>query len=336
MKFWKTNAAPGRTIRSSFLVLLFSLAWAALAQETTFHSQSNLVVVPALVRDATGHPVYGLRATDFVIEDDGVEQTVRLDEAAEAGPVSIMVAIQTGRRAWREFGRMEGLSSLLSPLLEESSTQIAVLAFDSQLHLLQDFTDDDQQIQRTLRGLEEGDKGAAILDAVNYSVKLLNKTAERRQKVLLLISETRDHGSHFARLDDVVALIGASDVAVYSLAFSPTLSNILDTERGNNRDEMNSTVDLIALMAHAHAAMKSNMSKAIASQTGGEYELFDSRKRFETRMMDFANHLHSRYVLTFQPSSTRAGLHQIKVRLKEPGTATVLARSSYWVAAPAD
>jgi VWFA-related protein len=317
-------------------VLLFSLAWAALAQETTFHSQSNLVVVPALVRDATGHPVYGLRATDFVIEDDGVEQTVRLDEAAEAGPVSIMVAIQTGRRAWREFGRMEGLSSLLSPLLEESSTQIAVLAFDSQLHLLQDFTDDDQQIQRTLRGLEEGDKGAAILDAVNYSVKLLNKTAERRQKVLLLISETRDHGSHFARLDDVVALIGASDVAVYSLAFSPTLSNILDTERGNNRDEMNSTVDLIALMAHAHAAMKSNMSKAIASQTGGEYELFDSRKRFETRMMDFANHLHSRYVLTFQPSSTRAGLHQIKVRLKEPGTATVLARSSYWVAAPAD
>ena len=56
--------------------------------------------------------------------------------------------------------------------------------------------------------------------------------------MLLLISETRDHGSHFAKIDDVVTLIGNSNATVYTLAFSPTLSNILDTERGNNEDEM--------------------------------------------------------------------------------------------------
>jgi hypothetical protein len=98
---------------------------------------------------------------------------------------------------------------------------------------------------------------------------------------------------------------------------------------------MNATVDLIALLAHARAAMKSNTPKAIASQTGGEYELFGSRKRFETRMMDFTNHLRNRYVLSFEPKNPRPGLHQIRVRLKDPGTATVLARSSYWAAGPA-
>src|SRR6202795_3970876 len=98
---------------------------------------------------------------------------------------------------------------------------------------------------------------------------------------------------------------------------------------------MTPTVDLLTLLAQARAAIKSNTPKAIASQTGGEYELFESRKRFETRMMDFTNHLHNRYVLSFEPKNPKPGLHEIRVRLKEPGTASVLARSSYWVAAPA-
>jgi VWFA-related protein len=273
---------------------------------------------------------------DFVIEDDGVEQPVHQDESAEAEPLFIMVAVQTGRRAWREFGRMRGLSSMLEPILDQTSSQVAVLAFDSQLHLVQDFTDDGWQIAKSLSGLEPGDKGAAILDAVQYSIRLLNQIPEGRQRVLLLISETRDHGSHFAKTDDVVSLIGNSNTTVYTLTFFPTLSNILDTERGNNQDEMNATVDVIALFAHARAAMKSNTPKAIASQSGGEYELFESRKRFETHMMDFANHRHNRYVLSFEPKNPKAGLHQIRVRLKDPGTATVLARTSYWAAASAD
>ena len=314
---------------------MFLAAGAAFAQEPTFRSQSNVVIVPALVRDVTGHPIYGLHASDFVIEDDGVEQPVQLDESADAEPLSLIVAIQTGRRAWREFGRVQGLSSMLAPILDQPDSQIAVLAFDSQLKLVQDFTHNAMRITSCLHNLEPGDSGAAILDAAEYSVRLLNQEPEGRQKVLLLISETRDHGSHFAKIDDVVTLIGNSNETVYALAFSPTISNILDTERGNNADEMHSGVDVIALLAQARAAMKSNTPKAIASQTGGEYELFESRKRFETRMIDFTNHLHNRYVLSFEPKSPKPGLHEIRVRLKKPGTANVLARSSYWVAAPA-
>jgi len=35
------------------------------------------------------------------VEDDGVEQPVRLDEAPEGQPISLVVAIQRGRRASR-------------------------------------------------------------------------------------------------------------------------------------------------------------------------------------------------------------------------------------------
>jgi hypothetical protein len=64
--------------------------------------------------------------------------------------------------------------------------------------------------------------------------------------------------------------------------------------------------------------------------TGGEYERFATRKKFEVRMNDFTNHLHSRYLLSFAPKSPHPRLHQIRVRLRDTGNGTVLARSSYW------
>jgi VWFA-related protein len=290
-----------------------------------------VVLMPTLVSDAKGNVIYGLQAKDFVIEDDGVAQTPHMDEEVKVEPLSLIVAIQTGRRAWREFGRMQGLSSMLAPILDQPDSRVAVLAFDSQLNLALDFTSDGAQIANRLHNLQPGDDGAAILDAVQYSVRLLNQVPEGRQNVVFLISETRDHASHFAKIDDVVTLIGNSNTTVYALAFFPTLSNIPDTERGNNQDEMKPSVDVIALLAQARAAIKSNTPKAIASQTGGEYELFESRKRFETRMMDFTNHVHNRYLLSFEPKSPRPGLHQIRVRLKDPaGNEKVLFRSNYW------
>jgi hypothetical protein len=51
-------------------------------------------------------------------------------------------------------------------------------------------------------------------------------------------------------------------------------------------------------------------------------------------MTDFTNHLHSRYLLSIVPKNPHPGLHEIHVRLKDAKqgkSATVLARTSYWV-----
>jgi VWFA-related protein len=325
-------------------VLLFALlaAAGARAQDTpaqdtqaqdTIHSQSNVVIVPALVKNAKGEAVYGLGVKDFVVEDDGVEQAVRLDEAAEGSAMSLVIAIQRGRRANYEFPRIRGLSAMVDPIMEAGLGRVAIVEFDSRAELVQDFSGNSDKTTETLKALQPGDGGAAILDAVDYSVKLLEKAPKERQRVLLLISETRDHGSHEAKVDDVVAEIGQSNTAVYALAFSPSRSNVLDTMRGNNMAEMNPSPDLLAPFILAAEAMKKNIPGTVAAMTGGEYELFATRTNFEARMIDFTNHLHSRYLLSIEPKNPHAGLHQIRVRLRDPGDRTVLARSRYWVAA---
>jgi VWFA-related protein len=314
-----------------YLLLLALLTCGAVSQETTLHSQSNVVLIPALVKSAQGEVVYGLGAKDFVVEDDGEQQAVHLDEVAEGQPVSMVIAIQRGRRANYEFPRMRGLSAMLDPLVTEGRGSVAIVEFDSQVQTAQDFTGSSEKIAWTLKELQPGDGGAAILDAVDYSVKMLEQVPKERQRVRLLISETRDHGSA-AKVEDVVAEIGQSSTAVYALAFSPSRSNILDTMRGNNKDEMNPSPDFLAPLLMAAEAMKKNMPKTVASMTGGEYEMFATGKNFDLRMIDFSNHLHSRYLLSIEPRSPHAGLHELRVRLRNAGDRTVLARGSYWAA----
>ena len=315
------------------LVLLLMLQCATAQEEPGFTAQANLVPVPTLVRDKDGNAVYGLHERDFILEDNGVEQAVHLDEAAEAQPVSLVVAVQTGRRASREFGRITGLSSMLDPVLSDPNNEAAVVFFDSKLNLARDFTSNGDSIEAHLKAPPSGDGGAAILDAVAYSVHLLARRPDDRQRGLLLICETRDHGSKFSDLDEVVRLLGETNTSVYALPFSPYVSQQFDAVRGANRDEWNPGFDFIEKLAAARQAVRENAPKALAALTGGEYEMFSTRKGFETDMTSFANHLHSRYLLSFAPKQPHPGLHQIRVRLRDPApNETVLFRSSYWVA----
>ncbi len=320
---------------SRILVLTLLFGAAAAQEEPSFSSQSNLVPVPALVRDAAGNAIYGLQAQDFVIQDDGIEQTVHLDEPAESEPISLVIAVQCGRRAQREFARMAGLAAMLDPILSGHRNEAALLFFDSKLNVVHDFTNQANVIETDLKNLQPGDNGAAILDAVSYSAKMLAKQPEGRLRVLLLISETRDHGSHFAEIDDAVRLVGLTHTLVYALPFSPYISQQLDTAKGSNRDEWSPGMDIIEKITAARQAMRKNSAKALASMTGGEYELSATRKGFESDMLSFANHLHSRYLLSFEPKNPHPGLHSIQVRLRHPSSGqTVRFRSTYWVAGP--
>jgi VWFA-related protein len=315
------------------LALVVVLQPATAQEKPGFTAQSNLVPVPVLVRDGAGSAVYGLDEKDFILEDNGVEQPVHLDKTTEPRPVSLIVVVQTGRRATREFSRITGLSSMLDPVLSDPNNEAAIVFFDTQLNLARDFTNNDDAIETDLKSPPSGDGGAAILDAVAYSVRLLARRPEGRQRVLLLISETRDHGSRFSEIDNVVRLVGETNTSVYALPFSPYGSQQLDTLRGANRDEWNPALDFIEKFAVAREAMRKNTPKALAALTGGEYELFATRKGFETDMTNFANHLDSRYQLSFEPKAPHPGLHQIRVRLRNPAAGqTVLFRSSYWVA----
>lgn len=325
MRRWLSS----RLARCIFLACVAVALGAAQAQQVpTLRARTNLVLVPTLVETKNGEPVFNLTAKDFVVTDNGVEQKINLETETYAQPISIVVLVQVGRSAVREFDKYLGLPTMIDALAGNTEHRVAVVEFDSRPRMLQDFTSDANAIQHGIYSIQPGDGGAAILDSVWYAVDMLKDEPPQNQRVIVLLSETRDSGS-VTPMKEVLRKIGQSDVVVYSLAFSPGREDALafSPPEGNS-------ANLLAPLMMAIAALKKNTAATIPRLTGGQYLRFNSGKQLDGRIAMLANQVHNRYMITFQPSDQTPGMHALNVKLRQPLEVKVLARASYWATSP--
>jgi len=294
----------------------------------TFRVSTSVVIVPTLVEKPNGEVLYGLKPQDFSVFDNGVAQKVHVDDDLDTQPVSLVVCIERGRDAPLEFDKIGKLGPLLELFTRDGRGDVALVAFDSKATWVEPFGQDLDSITRDLKQMPAGDGGAAILDAVGYSVNLLEQQPDNHRRVLLLISESRDHGSHHFNIPQLVERIGTSNTLVLSLVFSPSKAEIIDWGRGNANggDELN----ILAPLVMTVNAMRRNTPKTLAALSGGEYDPFTKEKGFETRVAEVASHARNRYILSFHPTDLTPGLHAIQVKLTQDYGARVVARNSYW------
>ena len=204
----------------------------AIPQETTLRSQSNLVLIPALVKDAQGEVVYGLEAKILSLKT--MAWSNRPSRRSTRRPADLA----GGRDSKRTAGRVRipahaGAEVDDDPLFAMGTARVAVVEFDSSGDSDPGFHQGREHGRRRSSEPAAGRRRGSDPGCCGYSVGLLKKEPEDRLRVLLLISETRDHGSQ-VKIEDAVADIGQSNSLMYALSFSPALSNILDTGRGNN------------------------------------------------------------------------------------------------------
>jgi len=296
----------------------------------TLHVTSNEVLVPTLVEKHDGEVVYGLKQGDFMLEDNGVAQKIRVQEEMDTAPVSLVVAVEEGGVSALEFDKFAKLGPLLDLFLSDGRSQAALVGFDSQPHLIQDYTHSSDEVGDALKHLEQGNGGDAILDTVSYGVDLLRDSPKNYRRVLLLVSEKRDHGSKHTKAEQLIKKIGASDVLVLSISFSPSKAEFLHDIKDSGDDR---TMDLFSTVAMIVQAFKKNVAKEIANMSGGEYATFTGDKAFEQRVVTAAKHSRNRYLISFSPSNPTPGLHTIRVRTVEDYGARIVARANYWLTA---
>jgi VWFA-related protein len=182
-------------------------------------TQSTVVLVPALVRNAKGELVFTLTASDFRVTDDGIEQPLTLDEDTGSEPLAAVIAVEAGGAGRTKLDNYRDLGAVIGAVVGGVPHRLAVVAFDSTPSLIQDFTRDVDAVGAALNDLGPGDKGAAILDAVKFSVDQLRSQPPNYRRAILLISETLDRGSQ-AKMDDALKAISDTNTAIYSLGFS--------------------------------------------------------------------------------------------------------------------
>ena len=188
-------------------------------QAPSVRTQSNVVLVPALVRNAKGELVFTLKAGDFRVTDDGIEQALVLDEDTGSEPLALVVAVETGGAGRSKLESYHHLTAVIDAVVGAVPHRVAVVAFDSTPSLLQNFTADADAAGASLDDLDAGDKGGAILDALEFSVDLLRQQPPNYRRAILLISETNDRGSQ-TQLEDALRDLSDTNTAIYSLGFS--------------------------------------------------------------------------------------------------------------------
>ena len=206
-------------LTAAFAFLASSLAFAQAPPTPSLRTQTNVVLVPALVSNAKGELVFTLKAGDFRVTDDGIEKQLTLDEDTGSEPLALVVAVQSGGVGRAKLDSYRNLTSVIDAVVGGVPHRVAVVAFDSTPSVIQPFTPDVDKAGSALHDLDPGDKGAAILDGLEFSVDLLRSQPANYRRAILLISETIDRGSQ-AKLDDALRSIGDTNTTIYSLGFS--------------------------------------------------------------------------------------------------------------------
>ena len=333
-------------------------------------TQSNVVLVPALVRNAKGEVVFTLKAGDFRVTDDGIEQQLTLDEDTGSEPLALVVAVQSGGVGRGKLDSYHNLTAVIEAVVGGVPHRVAVVAFDSAPTLIQNFTPDVDKAGAALNDLDPGDKGAAILDGLAFSVDILRQQPPKYRRAILLISETLDHGSQ-THMDAALRAISDTNTTIYSVGFSsgkadaahyaykelPTQPNGFglsnpnpnpphgcmgkdpDPDATQNKavqafDCLGQLLPPLALAKMAAIAtvdsLQRNMPETVAQLTGGEYFKFENSRSLVRSLLTISNHVPNRYVLSFQPQSPHPGFHVVELKLKDHPGLRLTARSGYW------
>jgi len=144
-------------------------------QVLALSARSNLVLVPVLVKTKAGEVVFSLTADDFILSDDGVAQPLQIELDTDSQPLALAVIVQTGGQGRFHLRDYRDLGAVLDAVIGDVPHRVAVIGFDSKPRLAQDFTTNTDRASETIAELEEGDSGAAILDAINFGINLLRK-----------------------------------------------------------------------------------------------------------------------------------------------------------------
>ncbi len=299
-------------------------------QGYTLRTQSNIVLVPTTIQTKHGDMLYGLKQDQFVVEDNGVPQTAHLDEDTDSLGLSLVVVIQCSRSAGWEFPKLSGLITMIDAITGDAPREVAIVTYASAPLLLGKFSNSIDSTARALSQLEpcQDDPDAATLDAVDYAARLLDARKNHYRHAILLISETRDHGS-LKKPAQVIAALGRTNTVVDSVAFGPGKTEVLnDLKYGGGSGP-------IGLLVMAVNALKKNASKELAALSGGEYINFTTQKGFDEGLHQLSNHVHNYYLLSFTPHAEAngepsPGMHRIRVRIPDYPDANVRFRESYF------
>lgn len=318
----------------------------------------EVVSAPAVVHDSKGNLVLDLTRGDFRVFDNGLEQPLEEVEMGGA-PLSVAIVVETSSRVEALLPAIHRTGILFTQTVLGESGDAAVIGFHDEVSKLLDFTGDHEAIERTLSRLSRGTSGARLYDALSQAVTLLKNRPATRRRVIITLAEATDTGSE-EKLGDVLREAQLANITIYSVGLSTTAAELRGAPRSSSAPaatppgtiglpprpgtvqtptteaQRSGSADLLALavwvVQHATEPFRENALELAAAATGGLHQSAVRDRSIETAIDQVGGELHAQYTLSYRPSGTEAGYHEIKVMVDRSGV-QVRSRPGYYLGA---
>src|SRR6266571_3795255 len=331
--------------------------------------ETQLVTVPAVVTDRTGHPLTALRAENFVVFEDGKAERVTNFATTEA-PFEIALLLDTSGSTREELGLIRDAANAFINALRPGD-RVAVIAFNNApgngaplavVEVLAPVTDDRNALRRAIENLGTSN-GTPFYDALGRVADQLFRQPPRPEirgrRAVVALTDGHDSTSD-SGYEDARAKLLRSGVASYFIQVS-TEDYVEDRLLKDCRDDGRLTLSAKQLerfrQLFVPTAQKEdyadfcrlgqfermdisrrlyNLARGemaeMAHATGGKNFSAASLQEARAAFAEVANEIGTQYSLGYYPSNkTRDGrFRQIKVEMRGVKDASVRAREGYY------
>ncbi len=276
-----------------------------------FRTGVSLVSVNAVVKDRRGRHVRNLTRDDFQILENGAARPIVDFGFSDQGPVSFGVLVdQSG--SMKLSNNLDAAREVIRHLLawfDAGKDEVALFAFDQQLHQVQPFTTSVSDVVGSLPKLSAYGT-TALYDAIAGTAAHLESRPTPRRAVVV-VTDGLDTASS-KTVAEVSAMASSIDVPVYVVVVMSPLNH---PEHGG------------ATLRSDGEPITTRLAN-LAYWTGGDMLIASTPSETSVIARRLVVDLRHQYQLAFE-SSTSAGWHQVAVRTRNPDL-QVRARSGYF------
>ena len=252
--------------------------------------------------------VSDLEESDFEVYEDGARQSLILFSRV-LQPIALAILLDTSA-SMNE--RLETAQEAAIGFARRMRTEdvIEVIDFDSQVRILQTFTNDVAALEKAIRGTDVNGS-TSLYNAIYISLKELKKVraaaAEEIRRQAIVVLSDGDDTSSLVPYEEVLDLAKRSETAIYAVGLRPT---------GTHRTEFKEAEFVL---------------KQLAQETGGRAYFVTSASELPKIYEQISEELANQYTLAYTSKNPmRNGTwRRIVVRLAKPGL-TARTRQGYY------
>ncbi len=288
--------------------------------------ETTLVTVPVVVRSKNGGYIPNLRAGDFRLFENGIEQEVSRFETTDK-PFTVALVLDVSDSTKIDLSKIQNAAiSFLEQL--RPADRAFIVTFDKQVVKLAEATQDRIVLAKTIRSVRAGG-GTALYDAVASVISTHNRSIGGR-KAIVILTDGIDTSSTFATFESTTRLAAEQYSSIYPIQFNP--DNLL----GQRAASMDTNLGLTLVTTPSGESIGSAFQRGtrylrlLAQSSGGRFYHADNIKNLERTFSQIADELRQQYTVGYYPKdqdSTKEK-RRIKVQVNAP-EAEIKTRENY-------